>query len=151
MFLTCSELGIFMYWTCNSMSNLLSYYGLVDARWSASEKDLPLLTWKHLTLKRVSKQSFIFLFLFRYQSGENITFVSPGHGSVVKSRKGEDWYIYHAWLYDKINDRNPGRVLMLDKITWNSGTIHKFRQTNWIFFHKSLYFLTFYGNFVIHK
>ena len=37
----CSELGIFMYWTGNSMN------GLVDARISASEKDLPESTsWK---------------------------------------------------------------------------------------------------------
>ena len=32
MFSPCSELGIFMYWTCNSMSNLASYCGLVDAK-----------------------------------------------------------------------------------------------------------------------
>ena len=76
---------------------------------------------------------FYIFFLFRYQSGENVTFVSPGHGSVVKSRKGEDWFIYHSWLYDKINDRNPGRVLMLDKITWNSGTVHKFRFFKYFF------------------
>ena len=42
MFSTCSELGIFMYWTRNSMNNLLSYCGLVDGRISASEKDLPV-------------------------------------------------------------------------------------------------------------
>ena len=42
MFSLCSELGIFIYWTCNSMNNLLSYCGLVDARMSASEKDLPV-------------------------------------------------------------------------------------------------------------
>ena len=30
MFSTCSELGIFIYWSRNSMNNLLSYYGLVD-------------------------------------------------------------------------------------------------------------------------
>ena len=42
MYTTCSELGIFMYLTCNSMNNLLSYCGLVDARISASEKDLPV-------------------------------------------------------------------------------------------------------------
>ena len=34
MYTTCSELAIFMYWTCNSMNNLLSYW--------ASEKDLPV-------------------------------------------------------------------------------------------------------------
>ena len=36
------ELGIFMFWTCNSMNNLLSYCGLVDAEIRASDKDLPL-------------------------------------------------------------------------------------------------------------
>ena len=43
IFSWCSELVVFMYWTGNSMDNLLSY-GLVDARLSASEKDLPVLT-----------------------------------------------------------------------------------------------------------
>jgi hypothetical protein len=33
---------VFMYWTRNSMNNLLSYCGLVDARISDSEKDLPV-------------------------------------------------------------------------------------------------------------
>ena len=37
MYTTCSELVVFMYWTRNSMNNLLSYFGLVDARISASE------------------------------------------------------------------------------------------------------------------
>ena len=37
------ELGIFMYWTCNSMNNLSSYCGLVDAKIRASDKDLPVL------------------------------------------------------------------------------------------------------------
>ena len=47
MYTTSSELAIFMYWTCNSMNNLLSYCGLVDARISASEKDLPVKEgWK---------------------------------------------------------------------------------------------------------
>ena len=42
VYTTCSELGIFMYWTRNSMNNLSSYCGLVDARISASDKDLPV-------------------------------------------------------------------------------------------------------------
>ena len=42
MYTSCSELGIFMYLTRKSMNNLLSYYGLVDAKISASEKDLPV-------------------------------------------------------------------------------------------------------------
>ena len=40
MFWECSELAISMYWT--GINNLLSYCGLVDARISASEKDLPV-------------------------------------------------------------------------------------------------------------
>jgi hypothetical protein len=42
MFSTCCEHGIFIYWTCNSMNNLLSYCVLVDTRISASERDLPV-------------------------------------------------------------------------------------------------------------
>ena len=42
MFSPCSELGIFMHWTGNSLDNLLSYCGLVDARISTAEKDLPV-------------------------------------------------------------------------------------------------------------
>ena len=42
MYTTFSELGIFMYWTRNSMKNLLSYYGIVDAKKGAFEKDLPV-------------------------------------------------------------------------------------------------------------
>ena len=37
------ELGIFMYWTCNSMNNLSSYCGLFDAKIRASDKDLLVL------------------------------------------------------------------------------------------------------------
>ena len=42
MFYPCSELRIFMYWTCNSMNNLPSYCGLVDAKIRASDNDLPI-------------------------------------------------------------------------------------------------------------
>ena len=38
-----SELAIFIYWTCNSKNNRLSYCGLVDAKIRASDKDLPVL------------------------------------------------------------------------------------------------------------
>ena len=44
MYTTCSELLVFMYRTRNSMNNLLSYCGLVDARISACEKELPVKT-----------------------------------------------------------------------------------------------------------
>ena len=36
------KLWSFTYWTCNSMNNLSSYCGLVDAKTRASEKDLPV-------------------------------------------------------------------------------------------------------------
>ena len=37
------EIGIFIYWTCNSMNNLpLVNCGLVDAKIRASDKDLPV-------------------------------------------------------------------------------------------------------------
>ena len=47
MYTTCSELGIFMYWTTDSMNNLLSYCGLIKERIIASEKDLPVLLVKN--------------------------------------------------------------------------------------------------------
>ena len=40
VYTTCSELGIFMYSTCNSMNNLSSYCGLVDSKIRAPDKDL---------------------------------------------------------------------------------------------------------------
>ena len=42
MYTTCCELVVSMYWTGKSINNLLSYCGLVCARISASEKDLPV-------------------------------------------------------------------------------------------------------------
>ena len=44
-FAPCSELGIFTYWTCNSMNNTSSYCGLVDAKIRASDKDLPVTVY----------------------------------------------------------------------------------------------------------
>ena len=44
------KLGIFMYWTFNSMNNLSSYCGLVDAKKRASDKVLPVLIPLQLTL-----------------------------------------------------------------------------------------------------
>ena len=50
------ELGIFMYWSCNSMNNLSSYCGLVDAKIRASDKDLPV----HNVISRKNYASFFF-------------------------------------------------------------------------------------------
>ena len=48
VYTTCSELGIFMCWTCNSMNNLMSFCGLVDTEIRASDKDLPVHNKVHV-------------------------------------------------------------------------------------------------------
>ena len=73
----CSELLVFMYWTGKSMSNRLSYCGLVDPRISASNKDLPVLrllrlhTW--ILLELVSE----------LLQGKLIAFASPCHSRLL--------------------------------------------------------------------
>ena len=42
MYTTCSEFAVFMYWTPNSMNNLLSNWRWVDGRIIVSEKDTPV-------------------------------------------------------------------------------------------------------------
>ena len=53
----CSAHVLFKFWACNfhgnSMNNLLSYCGLVDARMSACEKNLPV--WKHFDKVEIFK------------------------------------------------------------------------------------------------
>jgi len=51
--------------------------------------------------------------------GHNCSFVAPGHGSVVEV-DGEWWLYYHAWINGKMN-RQPGRLMMMDKIEWQNG------------------------------
>ena len=48
MFLTCSELGVIMYWTWTSMNNLLSYCGLFEAKMRASDIYLPVIEFKKI-------------------------------------------------------------------------------------------------------
>ena len=43
----------------------------------------------------------------RYKTGENCTFVGPGHGSVINVN--DDWWLlYHAWTFGHV-DTEPGR------------------------------------------
>ena len=51
-----SELVVFMYWTSESMNNLLSYCGLVDQRGSASDKDLPVQRWNTKTFFHIAQE-----------------------------------------------------------------------------------------------
>jgi hypothetical protein len=59
MFCPCSALVVFMCWTGNSMNNLLSYCGLIDAKIRASDKDLPVRNalWKKVQMKKRVRKS----------------------------------------------------------------------------------------------
>ena len=111
MFCGCSELAIFMYWTLNSMNNLLSYCGLVDAKIRASDKDLPfqISTFSHhipqptLIFNREKLQNFksqsglmryldyIALNLTRYQNGPQKFF---SFGKVGHEKLHQVWGLY---------------------------------------------------------
>ena len=56
------ELGIFMYWTCNSMNNLLSYCGLVHAKIRVSDKDLPVT----YLLRTITKQCLTLVCMIKF-------------------------------------------------------------------------------------
>ncbi len=43
-----------------------------------------------------------------------------GHGTIVTSKEGNDYYLYHA--YNKTDDVYTGRQGMLGKVTWNAQT-----------------------------
>ena len=63
VYTTCSELAVFVYWTCNSMNNLLIYCGLVAARITASDKDLPVQMTKMTTMMAMVVMSTMILLL----------------------------------------------------------------------------------------
>lgn len=48
------------------------------------------------------------------------TWKCTGHGTIVTTAKGEDFYLYHA--YDKTNDVYTGRQGMLARLGWNEYT-----------------------------
>jgi arabinan endo-1,5-alpha-L-arabinosidase len=56
----------------------------------------------------------------RYNNGMNSTFLGPGHGSVVLDHAGDWWLLYHSWLFGHLAE-DPGRVVLLDKLTWEDG------------------------------
>ena len=45
-------------------------------------------------------------------------FVAPGHGSVVEDTRGTWWFIYAVWRAGLLNTWPPGRIMMMDRITW---------------------------------
>ena len=44
----------------------------------------------------------------------------PGHGSVLKTAKGETWHVYHSWRAGQVGGGN-GRVVLLDRVFWEGG------------------------------
>ena len=64
MYTTCSELIIFKYWTDKSKNNHLSYYGLVDVRINASDKDLPVLFHVKSILNYCGQTTFLLSHIF---------------------------------------------------------------------------------------
>ena len=52
-----------------------------------------------------------------------IQYEGPGHGSVIEDKAGDWWLLYASWKYGHVNDFPPGRVMMLDKITWYGHSI----------------------------
>jgi GH43 family beta-xylosidase len=44
----------------------------------------------------------------------------PGHGSVITTKKGETWHVYHSWIAGQVGG-GPGRVALIDRIFWENG------------------------------
>ena len=45
-------------------------------------------------------------------------FQGPGHGSVLQTPSGEWIHVYHSWINGKVDKYPPGRVMLVDRITW---------------------------------
>jgi len=50
---------------------------------------------------------------------DEVKFEGPGHGSVVEDGVGDWWLVYAVWKANHINMWPPGRLMMLDKISWH--------------------------------
>ena len=55
-------------------------------------------------------------------SGDQVMFEGPGHGSVVEDGAGDWWLVYAVWRAGLVNTWPPGRLMMLDRITWSGAT-----------------------------
>ena len=100
------ELGIFIYWTCNSMNNLSSYCGLVDEKIRASDKDLPVfptllffrhpchLVWARSGLKQDwSNFSVLMFILWLIRKKCAMYTVNAADSNVRKYRSSESMYV----------------------------------------------------------
>ena len=68
MYTTCSPHVLSLEFSCielvNSMNNLLSYCGLVDAKIKASDKDLPVTKMKMRQSSNVNSNNFLYFLTF---------------------------------------------------------------------------------------
>ena len=108
------ELRIFMYWTCNSMNNLSSYCGLVDAKIRASDKDFPVIgdsaaCWQKTTLHCNhwnSKTYTRYLWTTLDQIGYLFNFLFKGHHFVRITEM-------HIWNVPKLRS-----VALIIAVSW---------------------------------
>ena len=56
---------------------------------------------------------------------EEVMFEGPGHGSVVEDAAGAWWLVYAVWRAGEVNTWPPGRLMMLDRVTWSGLVIMK--------------------------
>ncbi len=45
----------------------------------------------------------------------------PGHQTLVRDRDGDTWIVYHAWPRDTVGAVLPGRLLWIDRVSWQGG------------------------------
>ncbi|MDQ3034016.1 MAG: glycoside hydrolase family 43 protein [Myxococcota bacterium] len=55
----------------------------------------------------------------------NSSFGGPGHGSILRGPSGDWVHVYHSWLAGSVGSA-PGRVVLVDRITWSDGWPHMF-------------------------
>ena len=110
VYTTCSELVIFMYWTGNSMNNVLSYCGLVDARISASEKDLPV----HISLIFVHRKTIISLKMlvneFDHAYSKGIPNHCEGSNQLVNNKVRKN--VYSDRVFSCLISHLPGSTVL---------------------------------------
>ena len=45
----------------------------------------------------------------------------PGHQTLVRDAAGDTWIVYHAWPPDAVGSVLPGRMLWIDRVSWEDG------------------------------
>ena len=63
-------------------------------------------------------------------SGDQVMFEGPGHGSVVEDGAGDWWLVYAVWRAGLVNTWPPGRLMMLDRITWSGASLIMSHRSN---------------------